>query len=143
MLAADAAAPNLDSLFVGSNFGFVSRDRVHVYPSGSGEEGMSIAVRGYTSIADSQSTALKGYNCNLLRPVHGMLRQAPRPAFYRARLIRPPGVAESVKPLAQKKNSGFPNAESVAARPSSLACRGAHCGRDERAAGCGGREGAG
>jgi hypothetical protein len=43
---------------------------------------MSFAVRGYTSIADSQSTAPKGYNCNLLRPVHGMLRQAPRPAFH-------------------------------------------------------------
>ena len=33
------------------------------------------------------STALKGYNCNLLRPVHGMLRQAPRPAFHRERLV--------------------------------------------------------
>ena len=25
---------------------------------------MSVAIRGYTSIADSQSIALKGYNCN-------------------------------------------------------------------------------
>ena len=38
---------------------------------------MSVAVRGYMSIADSRSTALKDYNCNLLRPVHDMLTQAP------------------------------------------------------------------
>jgi hypothetical protein len=71
------------------------------------------------------STALKGYNCNLLWPVHGMLRQAPRPAFHRARLICPLGqlLQNRVKPLAQKIILFFQNFESVvsSARPASLA----------------------
>jgi hypothetical protein len=82
---------------------------------------MSVAVRGYTSIADSQSTALKGYNCNLLRPVHGMLRQAPQPAFHRAQLPDGRLLQNRAKPLAQKRILVFrmPNRSSFA-RPASL-----------------------
>jgi hypothetical protein len=102
---------------------------------------MSVAVRGYTSIADSQSTALKGYNCNPLRSVHGMLRQAPQPAFHRAQLPAGRLLQNRVKPLAQKRILVF--------RMPNRSYRSPVQPRLERgvsrssAAGCGGREGAG
>jgi len=42
---------------------------------------MSVAIRGYTSIADSQSIRAEGLQLQSDRPVHGMLRQAPNLRF--------------------------------------------------------------
>ena len=51
---------------------------------------MSVTVPGYMSIAASLPTALKGYNCNLLRLVHGMLRQAPKRTSRKSETSKPP-----------------------------------------------------
>ena len=89
---------------------------------------MNVAVRGYTSIADSQFDRAEGLQLQSAAACSRHVEASATTCVPSCATDLPARatVAESRQASRSKKNSGFPKAESVVVRPSSLAWRGAY-----------------